>query len=198
MSALASTPRSAPRIGLKQIALGVLLVSLGAVAAVAMVREGRRPAIPAANSAALEGGAFAGHPQRAALSPEEESYAAALWPIHAQIKTSAVQMTFAGLSYKMGDIDRTAMRDRVVPLTKVFRDARAETQRLTVPASLQKQHEQFLGALKLYEDASVEMVKIARDGKEEHLVQAQKMSYAASEDSLRVGDALWPGEYKPN
>jgi len=163
-----------------------------------MVREGRRATAPVSNSATLEGGAFAGHPQRAALTPEEENYAAALWPIHAQIKTSAVQMTFAGLSYKMGDIDRTAMKDRVAPLTKVFRDARSEASRLEVPASLQKQHEQFLGALKLYEAASVEMVKIARDGKEEHLVEAQKMSYAASEDTLRVGDALWPGEYKPN
>jgi hypothetical protein len=83
-------------------------------------------------------------------------------------------------------------------LTKVFRDARAQASRLQVPASLEKQHQQYLAALKLYEDASVEMVKVARDGKEEHLVAAQKMSYTASEDSLRVGDTLWPGEYKPN
>jgi hypothetical protein len=83
-------------------------------------------------------------------------------------------------------------------LTKVFRDARSQAGQLKVPASFEKQHELYLGALKLYEDASLEMVKIARDGKDEHLVNAQKMSYAASEDSLRVGDALWPGEYKPN
>ncbi len=197
MSALASTSRSSPRFGLKQIALGILLVCLGAVVALAMVREGRRATAPVSNAAA-EGGAFAGHPERPALSPEEENYAAALWPIHQQTKTSAVQMTFAGLSYKLGDIDRTAVKERVAPLTKVFRDARSQASRLKVPPSLEKQHEQYLGALKLYEDASVEMVKIARDGKDEHLVKAQKMSYAADEDSLRVGDALWPGEYRPN
>jgi len=172
-------------------------LALGVVAALAVVREGRRSTVPVSNAVDL-GGAFAGHAERAALSAEEESYAAALWPIHVQTKTSAVRMTFAGLSYKLGDIDRTEMKAKVVPLTKVFRDARNEVSRLKVPASLHKQHEQFLGALKLYEDASMEMVKIARDGKEEHLVEAQKMSYAASEDSLRVGDALWPGEYKPN
>jgi len=132
------------------------------------------------------------------VSAEEEAYAAALWPVHEKIKTSAVQMTFAGLSYKLGDIDRMAVKERVTPLTKAFRDARSQAAQLKVPASLEKQHQLYLGALKLYEDASIEMAKIARDGKEDHLVNAQKMSYAASEDSLRVGDALWPGEYKPN
>lgn len=197
MSVLASTSRRSTRLGLKQIAIGFLLIGLGAVAALAMMREGRRASTPVVNPAVV-GGAFTGHPERPALSPEEENYAAALWPIHQQAKNSAVQMTFAGLSYKLGDIDRTAMKERVVPLTKVFRDARSEAGRLKAPASLEKQHEQYLGALKRYEDASVEMVKIARDGKDQHLIEAQKLSYAADEDTLRVGDALWPGEYRPN
>jgi len=199
MSALASTSSSSRRFGLKQIAIGILLVGLGAVAALAMVREGHRSATaPMLNTPAAAGGAFAGHQERPALSAEEEAYAAALWPLHEKIKTSAVQMTFAGLSYKLGDIDRMAIKERVAPLTKVFRDARSQAGQLKVPAALEKQHELYLGALKLYEEASVEMVKIARDGKDAHLVNAQKMSYAAAEDSLRVGDALWPGEYKPN
>ena len=197
MSALASSSRSSPRFGLKQIAIGSLLLCLGAVAALAVVREGRHATAPVSSQAAA-GGAFAGHQERPALSAEEEAYAAALWPVHEKIKTSAVQMTFAGLSYKLGDSDRMAVKERVAPLTKVFRDARSQASQLKVPASLEKQHQLYLGALKLYEEASVEMAKVARDGKEDHLVNAQKMSYAASEDSLRVGDALWPGEYKPN
>ena len=196
MSALASAHGS-PRFGFKQIAMGILLLGLGAIAALAMVREGRHAAAPAQNAAAV-GGAFTGHTERPALSPAEETYAAELWPIHQQTKTSAVQMTFAGLAYKLGDIDKAAVKERVSPLTKMFRDARAQASRLQVPPSLEKQHQRYLAALKQYEDASVEMVKVARDGKDEHLVAAQKMSYAASEDSLRVGDALWPGEYKPN
>jgi len=196
MFALASA-RTSPRFSLKQIVMGLLLLALGTIAALAMVREGRHASAPAP-TATTTGGAFAGHAERAALSPEEENYAAGLWPIHQQTKTTAVQMTFAGLAYKLGDIDKGAVKERVAPLTKVFRDARAQASRLQVPASLEKQHQQYLAALKLYEDASVETVKVARDGKEEHLVAAQKMSYAASEDSLRVGDALWPGEYKPN
>jgi hypothetical protein len=33
------------------------------------------------------------------LTAAEEAYAAALWPIHSDVKLSAVHMTFAGLSY---------------------------------------------------------------------------------------------------
>jgi hypothetical protein len=198
MSALASISRSSARFGFKQIALGSLLVCLGAVAALAVVREGHRATSSAVSTQAAAGGAFTGHQERPALSAAEEAYAAALWPVHERIKTTAVQMTFAGLSYKLGDIDRMAIKERVAPLTKIFRDARSQAAQLKAPASLEKQHELYLGALKLYEDASLEMVKIARDGKDEHLVKAQKMSYTASEDSLRVGDTLWPGEYKPN
>jgi len=190
--------RNPPRFHFKQIAIGCLLVCLGAVATLAVVREGRRASPSIVSAEAAAGGAYAGHQERPALSAEEEAYAAALWPIHERIKTSAVQMTFTGMSYKMKDIDQMAIKQRVAPLTKVFRDARSQASQLQVPASLQKQHDLYLAALKLYEDASVEMAKIARDGDEKHLVDAQKMSYAASEDSLRVGDVLWPGEYKPN
>jgi hypothetical protein len=98
----------------------------------------------------------------------------------------------------MGDIDRMAVKEHVAPLTKVFRDARAQAAQLKAPPSMEAEQKRYLDALKMYEDASVEMVKVAQDGKDDHLVAAQKLSYAASEDLLRVGDALWPGEFKPN
>jgi hypothetical protein len=59
-------------------------------------------------------------------------------------------------------------------------------------------HDQYLEALALYETASTEMIKVAEDGKVEHLIEAQTMSQRAAEDLLKVGDVLWPGEYKPN
>src|SRR5690349_10095381 len=183
------------RIGFKQVAIGLVLVALGAVAAVAMVRETRQstpaPAEPA-------GGAFAGHQQRPAFSAAEETYAAALWPLHEQVKANAVKMTFTGLSYKMGEIDRAAVKERVKPLAGAFRDAYGAAAKLKAPASLEQQHKTYLNALKEYQSASEEMMKIAADGRDVHLVQAQKLSFAAAEDLLRVGDVLWPAEFKPN
>jgi hypothetical protein len=53
-------------------------------------------------------------------------------------------------------------------------------------------------ALQLYDRASQEMVKVALDGKDAHLLQAHEMSEQASGILLEVGEQLWPGEIKPN
>lgn len=200
MSSTVSQPPLNPTPGpgrarLKQLAIGALLVSLGAVAATAMVRESRQSA---ATPAEVAGGAFTGHQQRPAFSAEEENYAAALWPVHEQVKTTAVKMTFTGLSYKMGEIDGASVKNRVSPLVKAFREAYGTAAKLRAPPSLESQHQTYLNALKQYQSASEQMVKIAGDGRDEHLIAAQKLSFAASEDLLRVGDVLWPAEFKPN
>jgi len=196
MFAAAEDSRPQHRFGLKQIALGLLLVGLGALAALAVLREMARSPSSAATAPAAS--AYAGTVSRPARTAAEEKYAADLWAIHEGVKASAVKMTFAGLSYKMGDTDKTAVKTKVTPLTKVFEDAQAKLDALEAPASLQKQHDQYAEALKLYKSASLEMVKVAQDGKDEHLIKAQAMSYNASENLLRVGDVLWPGENRPN
>jgi hypothetical protein len=42
------------------------------------------------------------------------------------------------------------------------------------------------------------MIKVAVDGRDAHLIEAQVMSERASGLTLKVGETLWPGEYKPN
>jgi hypothetical protein len=133
-----------------------------------------------------------------ALSPGEEAYAAALWSIHREVKLAALGMTFAGIFYKVDSQDRARLQAKVEPLTQVFRTAIADARALDVPASVRAVHERYVGALTAYQTAAEEMVKTARDGRDEHLIEAQGMSFRASEDTLRVGDVLWPGEYKPH
>jgi ribosomal protein S18 acetylase RimI-like enzyme len=59
-----------------------------------------------------------------------------------------------------------------------------------------------LEGVPLYEQlsfkASNEMLAFAKDGERQHLVDAQGMGVAASEDLLRAGEVLWPGQYKPH
>ena len=74
----------------------------------------------------------------------------------------------------------------------------ARARALQVPASMAAMHERYLAALGLYEKAAAEMVGATRDGKDEHLLAGQQMSLRATEDMLRVGNVLWPGEYKPH
>lgn len=133
-----------------------------------------------------------------AFSAEEEAYAAALWPIHSEVKLSAVRMSFAGIAYKTEDHDPRLLEAKVRPLVEEFATAAAKVRVLGPPASLREVHDRYLEALALYESASSTTARAAEDGRDEMLAEAQGMSFRAAEDLLKVGDVLWPGEYKPN
>jgi hypothetical protein len=179
-----------PQAGVLLLA-GVVVV-LTAVVGYALQRElARQPANDVAEPVA------AADPIRV-LSADEEAYAAALWPIHREAKLAAIGMTFAGIAYKTNGRDANRLEAEVTPLAQRFREAIAKAEALEVPASIRDVHERYIGALALYENAAQETVQVARDGSDEHLVDAQKMSFRAAEDVLRVGDVLWPGEYKPH
>ncbi len=185
--------RTARVAAVKGFGVGALVVGLIALMAVAAFRETAGPK-PQQVATTTE----ADHVERPAVTAEEEAYARALWPIHAQVKQDAVKMTFAGLAYKMGDIKREAVRQRVAPLTPAFDSAAAALNKLHPPASIRELHGEYLEAIKLYRDASVTMVKVAADGSDAHLVGAQLLSEKASGLTLKVGETLWPGEFKPN
>ncbi len=169
-----------------------MIVALTAVVGYALQRElARQPGGDAAEPVA------AAVPIRV-LSADEEAYAAALWPIHREAKLAALGMTFAGIAYKTNDQDPSRLEAEVAPLAQSFGAAIAKAEALDVPASMREVHERYLGALALYENAAEETLKTARDGRDERLIDAQEMSFRAAEDALRVGDVLWPGEYKPH
>lgn len=194
MQTEASVPQSTARVAaLKGFGIGALVVGLIALVAVAAVRETAKPK----QQEVATNSAF-GHSERPAMTAAEEAYAHALWPVHAQVKQDAVKMTFAGLAYKMGDIKRAVVKDRVAPLTPKFDSALAKMNNLQPPASMRELHGEYVEAIKLYRDASVIMIKVAADGRDQHLIEAQERSEIASGLTLKVGETLWPGEYKPN
>jgi hypothetical protein len=137
-------------------------------------------------------------PERRAYSAEEEAYAVSLWRIHDKVKTSAVQLSFAGLSYKLKEIDRQAIKAKIAPQLEIYRTARADIDKLSVPPAMASVHETYTKAVDLYTQASAEMIKIADDGNEQHLLNAHSDSNQAATLLLKVGSELWPGEFKPN
>jgi hypothetical protein len=189
---VSGSQRTAQMAAIKGFGVGALVVGLVALMAMAALRE------TASTKAPLAVPGTAAQQERAAITPEEETYARELWPIHAQVKQDAVKMTFAGLAYKMGDIKRKAVKERVAPLTAIFESAEAAVDHIQPPASMRALHGEYLEAIQLYRDASVEMIKVAADGRDVHLVEAQKKSSTASDLTLKVGEILWPGEFKPN
>lgn|SRR5579859_3852565 len=190
---VSGSQRTARVAALKGFGVGALVVGVIALMAVATFREtaGSKPQQVATNSETHRS-------ERPAITGEEEAYARALWPIHAQVKQDAVKMTFAGLAYKMGDIRQQDVKTRVAPLTSAFDAAATAGDKLQPPASMLMLHKEYLQAIKLYREASLTMVKFAADGRDAHLLEAQAMSEKASGLALEVGEILWPGEFKPN
>ncbi|MGQ0579860.1 MAG: hypothetical protein ACT4PQ_13255 [Betaproteobacteria bacterium] len=178
---------------LKGFGLGTVVAALVALVAVATLRETAAPKQEAAKASSV----FepAGRP---AMTAAEEAYAHALWPIHAQVKQNAVRMTFAGLAYKMGDIGLATVKKRVAPLKLRFDAALEQAHGLRPPESMLALHGDYVDAIRLYRDSTVTMIQAARDGRDEHLTLAHEMSVKAAGLTLKVGETLWPGEFKPN
>jgi len=176
----------------------VLVLSAITAALVAMVGIAMQRELAPRGTRAPVAGVKAG-PEQNALSAEEEAYAEALWPIHSEVvEASALDMSLAGVAYVTDHHDAYRLQARVLPLRDRFKTVAEKARAMAVPASMKKVHDWYLEALTLFEAASTEMVKVAADGKVEHLIEAQSMSHRAAEDLLKVGDVLWPGEYKPN
>jgi len=177
----------------RTVVLSATVAALVAMVGVALQRELARHVGPEPVTAVKT------EPEQKALSAEEEAYAAALWPIHSEVvEVSAVDMSFAGIAYVTEHHDPHRLEAKVTALRDSFRSAADKARSMPVPVSMGKVHGQYLEALALYEAASAGMAKVAVDGKVEHLIEAQTMSQRAAEDLLKVGDVLWPGEYKPN
>ena len=107
-------------------------------------------------------------------------------------------MSFAGIVYETETHDAGQLGQKIEPIAKFFGDAERRVRGLAVPASLSKVHGQYLEAVALYRKAGDEMLEFTKDGARQHLIDAQGMGFTASEDILRAGEVLWPGQYKPH
>lgn len=181
----------------KQLGLAVLAGGLAVLAGVAMLRGGHAPQAPVAAVPPPAVTMGESH-DRAPLGADEERFAHHLWKVHSNVRTEAVRMSFTGLAYKTGEIPKEAVRDRIAPLVKIFETAAHDVRAIDTPAPMESIRASYLDALALYRDAAAEMVKVAADGADEHLLKAQDMSGRASTRLLEVSEKLWPGEYKPN
>ena len=187
------------KMGWRVPALALAVIALVALAAFALQRELRsKPEAPSAAPAFTAGLAMGGAGPANALTPEEEAYAAALWPIHSQVKLAAVRMTFAGLNYKTEGQDAAKLKAAVKPLIKTFAESSERAAKITPPATLREAHASYLAAVADYAAASREMLKVVDDGRDAHLLAGHERSEHASHELLKLSDVLWPGEYKPN
>jgi hypothetical protein len=180
--------------GGRSLLLAGVVVALAATAGAAWLHEIRPVVQPAAQTL----NARAEKTQLPALTADEERFATALWAVHREATRSAVALSFAGITYQAEDRDARALARKIEPLVKFFHDAEMEVRAMNAPPSLSKTQVQYVDAMALYAGAAAEMLKFTEDGDSQRLGVAHGMDVRASEDMLRVGEVLWPGQYKPH
>jgi hypothetical protein len=107
-------------------------------------------------------------------------------------------MSFAGIAYQTEDRDVHAFARKIEPTAKFFQNAEIQVRAMSAPPSLSTTRDQYVNAMALYANAAAEILKFTEDGNSQRLDDAHRMDVLASEDMLRVGEVLWPGQYKPH
>ena len=186
--------------GGRSLLLAGVVLALAATTGVAWLHEARTPAAgqPAQIVAAQKVDVRAAIPELPALTAEEERFATTLWTVHREATRSAVAMSFAGITYQTDDHDPHALARKIEPLAKFFHDAEIQVRAMSAPPSLSKTLDRYVGAMALYANAADEMLKFTESADSRHLDEAHRLDVKASQDLLRVGEVLWPGQYKPH
>jgi hypothetical protein len=181
--------------GGRSLLLAGVVLALAATTGVAWLHEARTPS-PGQPAQTLN--VRAAIPELPALTAEEERFATTLWTVHREATRSAVAMSFAGITYLAEDHDAHALSQKIEPLAKFFHEAETQVRAMSAPPSLSRTFGRYVDAMALYASAADEMLKFSEDSDKRRLDEAHRLDVKASQDMLRVGEVLWPGQYKPH
>lgn len=176
----------------KSLVLGAILLSLIGVFAFAM----NRPSAPAVPTAAAPERST--QPPRPALTPAEEQYISALWPIHGDVQRSVMSVSLGQIFYKTQELRRSELGTRVEQALATFNAAEKRMTALEPPPSLRSSHDEYLAAVRLFKESTVEVRKMFADGKDDHMEAAYPKSMEGSDKIREIGGKFWPQEFPPN
>jgi hypothetical protein len=137
-------------------------------------------------------------PSRPAFTRAEEAYIQALWPIHGEVERSSVRVSLGNILYKTEDLGKGDLKARIDAALATYRRAEARIGALQPPPSLAQAHNDYLAAVRLYEQSAVEALKMFEDGDDDHLLAAHPLSQAGSNKIREVGVRFWQDEFPPN
>ena len=137
-------------------------------------------------------------PARPALSADEERYIRALWPIHGDVERSTMRLSLGQIFYTNKDLAAPELKARVEQALGVYKNAQARIQALQPPDSLRAQHDEYLSAVRLFEQSAQEVMKMFSDGREDHLLAAYPKGQAGADKIREIGGKFWPNEFAPH
>ena len=122
----------------------------------------------------------------------------ALWPIHGDVERSAVRLSLGKIFYKIDEIGKADLKARVEAALATFQKAEQRIQALQPPAPLAGAHEEYLAAVRLFQQSAGEVLKIFDDGDDGHLLAAYPASQKGSDKIREVGARFWQDEFQPH
>jgi len=137
-------------------------------------------------------------PPRPAWTPDEEKYIRALWPIHGDVERGTMRASLGQILYKTQDLKREDLRRRMEQALAVYRRAEDQLRFLLPPASLRREHDEYMSAVQLFRESALEALKMFEDGREAHLLAAYPKSQKGSDKIREVGGKFWPNEFPAN
>ena len=182
-------------------------MALLAVVAFSVAREagtagttGRAPGFAPAQPVAATTGHqhHAAAPQQPALTRAEEAYIQALWPVHGDVERSALRVSLGNILYKTSELGKPELKLRVDAALAAYRQAEARIGALEPPPSLAREHEEYLAAVRLFEQGALEQMKMFEDGDEGHLLVAYPLSRAGGDRIREIGTRFWKDEFPPH
>ncbi len=134
-------------------------------------------------------------PPKAAFTRLEEEYIRALWPIHGDVERNALRVSLGNILYKTDEIDKADLKRRVDTALAAYRLARARIAVLQPPASLAREHDDYLAAIRLFERSALEEMKVFDDGDDAHLLAAHPLSREGGDKIREIGVRFWKDEF---
>jgi hypothetical protein len=175
---------------------------LGGIALAALAFSVSIPLLERAHHAEHRGAAAHSHaavpPKRPALTEDEERYIRALWPIHGDVERSAMRVSLGQIFYMNKDLPAGDLQARVEQAVAVYKGAQGRIHALEPPASLRAQHDDYLHAVRLFEESALEIRKMFRDGRDDHLLAAYPKGQAGADKIREIGGKFWPNEFPPH
>ena len=176
----------------KPLILGAFVVGLVALMTFAMNRQ-----VPVTPSPTVSE-ERASQPPRPALTAAEEQYIRALWPIHGDVQRSTMRMSLGQIFYTTRDLDRAELNARVKEALATYRAAESRLRALDAPASLRGEHEEYLAAIRLFQESAAEVLKMFTDGRDDHMLAAYPKGQEGTNKIREVGGKFWPHEFPPH
>jgi hypothetical protein len=95
-------------------------------------------------------------------------------------------------------MDRASLKRRVDEALATYRRSETRLRALQPPATVQADHDEYLAAIRLFQQSATEVLRMFNDGRDDHMMAAYPLGQTATDKIREIGGKFWPNEFPPN